>query len=258
MRILLTNDDGFNAPGLESLKKIALKITSEDRIFVVAPSKNQSAKSRSITYKTSFEILKKNSNEYLVDGTPTDCVIFALDHLMRQRRPDIILSGVNWGYNLAEDVFYSGTIAAALEGAERGVLSIALSQAYKNSKRKKNSFLFAENCGAKLCMSIYEKFSLFNNKLAFNVNFPIVSHSSYPNCVKVSPVGKRHHSNFIIGAKLISENLFTAQIDSCPSNIGISSDDDYTNCLNGWVTISPISMMVQNENHLKNLMKVKF
>ena len=135
MRILITNDDGFNADGIKSLKKIALEMSTEENIFVVASSINQSAKSRSISYKTDFDIIKKSSNNYSVDGTPTDCIIFALDHLLKNKKPDLILSGINWGYNLAEDVFYSGTIAAAMEGTDRGTLSIALSQAYSGAKR---------------------------------------------------------------------------------------------------------------------------
>ena len=133
MRILITNDDGFNADGIKSLKKVALEMSTEENIFVVAPSANQSAKSRSISYKTEFGITKKGDNQYSVDGTPTDCIIFALDHLLKDKKPDLILSGINWGYNLAEDVFYSGTIAAAMEGADRGVLSISLSHWYSSA-----------------------------------------------------------------------------------------------------------------------------
>ena len=150
VRILITNDDGFNADGIKSLKKIALEMSTEENIFIVAPSINQSAKGRSITYKTDFEIIKKSSNDYCVGGTPTDCIIFALDHLLKDKKPDLILSGINWGYNLAEDVFYSGTIAAAMEGADRGILSIALSQAYSGAEEGLNPFLFAEKCSSKL------------------------------------------------------------------------------------------------------------
>ena len=91
MRILITNDDGFDAAGIKSLKKIALAMSTEDNVFVVAPARNQSAKSRSVSYKTAFDIIKKNSNEYSVEGTPTDCIIFALEHLMKKKKPDIIL-----------------------------------------------------------------------------------------------------------------------------------------------------------------------
>ena len=152
MRILITNDDGFDASGIKSLKKIALEISAEENIFVVAPTANQSAKSRSISYKKEFQIWKKSDNEYSVDGTPTDCIIFALDHLMKNKKPDLVLSGINWGYNLAEDVFYSGTIAAAMEGAYRGILSIALSQAYVGTEQGLNPYFFAESCASRLCL----------------------------------------------------------------------------------------------------------
>ena len=198
MRILITNDDGFDAAGIKSLKKIALTMSTEDNVFVVAPSRNQSAKSRSITYKTDFEITKKNNNEYSVDGTPTDCVIFALSYLMKDKKPDLILSGINWGYNLAEDVFYSGTIAAAMEGADRGVLSIALSQAYSGAEEGLYPFLFAEKCSSKLCSSIYKNFSLLRKTIAFNVNFPANPKKRYPDCVKITPIGRRYTSNFAI------------------------------------------------------------
>ena len=198
MRILITNDDGLNADGIKSLKKIALEMSAKENIFVVAPSENQSAKSRSITYKKDFQITKKSDNEFSVDGTPTDCIIFALDHLMKKKKPDIILSGINWGYNLAQDAFYSGTIAAALEAADRGILSIALSQAYASKKKEIKPYIFAESCGARLCLSIYENFSIVNKTTAFNVNFPVSPIMKYPDCIKITPVGRRHNSNFVI------------------------------------------------------------
>ena len=258
MRILLTNDDGFDAAGIKSLKKIALDITSEDKIFIVAPSKNQSAKSRSITYKTSFEIIKENEHHYSLDGTPTDCVIFALEHLMKENRPDLILSGINWGYNLSEDVFYSGTVAAALEGSDRGILSIALSQAYGNTLKEIDPYLFAESCGAKLCLSIFEKFSGASEKTAFNVNFPINPNSQYPKCIKVSPAGKRLYSNFKISTQIKSQKLSSALIDTRDNNSAKNSDDDYMSCLNGYVTITPLSISLSKKKYFEDLKKVNF
>ena len=258
MRILITNDDGFNADGIKSLKKIALKMSAKENIFVVAPSENQSAKSRSITYKKDFQITKKSDNEFSVDGTPTDCIIFALDHLMKKKKPDIILSGINWGYNLAEDTFYSGTIAAALEAADRGILSIALSQAYASKEQELNPYIFAESCGARLCLSIFENFSIANKKTAFNVNFPVNPRMQYPDCIKITPVGRRHNSNFIIKLNIKSQFLYTAQIDSINKNSTSISDDDYTSCLNGYVTVSPITMSILNETDFEKLKKVNF
>ena len=258
MRILITNDDGFDAAGIKSLKKIALTMSTEENIFVVAPSSNQSAKSRSVSYKTDFQITKKSSNEYSVDGTPTDCTIFALDYLMKNKRPNLVLSGINWGYNLAEDVFYSGTIAAAIEGANRGILSIALSQAYDGKEDKLNPYLFAESCGSKLCLSIYEKFSAISEKTAFNVNFPANPKMQYPGCLRVTPIGSRCNSNFSISVYQKSLNIYSAQIGTITKNSSSVPEDDYTTCLNGYITVSPVSMHVLKERSFEELKKVKF
>ena len=258
MRILITNDDGFDADGIKSLKKIALEMSIEENIFVVAPSANQSAKSRSISYKTEFHITKKSDNQYSVDGTPTDCIIFALDHLLKDKKPDLILSGINWGYNLAEDVFYSGTIAAAMEGADRGVLSIALSQAYLGAEEGFNPFLFAEKCSSKLCLSIYKNFSLSSKKIAFNVNFPANPEKYYPECVKITPIGRRYASNFAIKLYTKSENSYMAKIDSVNKNSSSTPEDDYTSCLAGYITVSPISMHIIEDRIFKELKKVQF
>ena len=258
MRILITNDDGIDADGIKSLKKIALEISSEEEIFIVAPSSNQSAKSRSVTYKTKFEITKKGSNIYSIDGTPTDCMIFALDHLMKNKKPDIVLSGINWGYNLREDVFYSGTVAAALEGAERGILSIALSQAYNNEEKKFNPYLFAETCGSKICLSIYKNFSNSHEKMAFNVNFPSTAKVEYPACLKIAPARPLFKSDSVIRIKHKSKNSYTAIIDNINTHLPSSIEDDYNKCLNGFITVSPISMHVHKEGNLEKLKKVQF
>ncbi len=258
MRILITNDDGINADGIKSLKKIALTMSSEENIFVVAPSSNQSAKSRSVTYKTDFEITKKSSNEYSVGGTPTDCMIFALDYLMKSKKPDLVLSGINWGYNLSEDLFYSGTVAAALEGAERGVLSIAFSQAYNSEEKKFNPYRFAEGCCSRLCLSIFENFSNANEKTAFNVNFPSATKMEYPACLKVTTMQTGYKSNSVIDIKPKSKNTYSANIGSINTHLFSAIENDYTSCMNGYVTVSPVSMNVYEESNFKKLKKVKF
>ena len=258
MRILITNDDGIDADGIKSLKKIALEISSEENIFVVAPLSNQSAKGRSVTYKTDFEITKKSSNEFSVDGTPTDCMIFALDYLMKNKKPDLVLSGINWGYNLAEDVLYSGTVAAAMEGAERGIISIALSQAYNGEEKRSNPYLFAEDCGSRLCLSIFENFSNSLEKIAFNVNFPSTTKIAYPACLKVTPLQPIYKSNSTINIKPKSKSCYNAKIDSINIHSVSCIEDDYANCMNGYITVSPLSMNVYNESNFKKLKKVQF
>lgn len=131
MRILLTNDDGYHARGLAVLETIAR--TLSDDITVVAPAEEQSGKGRSLTLTEPFRVRRHGDKRYAVRGTPTDCVMFALAEVMADAKPDLILSGVNRGGNLAEDVSYSGTVSAAMEGALAGIRSIALSQRYEST-----------------------------------------------------------------------------------------------------------------------------
>ena len=127
MRILLTNDDGIHAEGLASLEKIAR--TLSDDVWVVAPEFDQSGFAHSLSLSDPLRLRKVSDRHFAVRGTPTDCVIMGVRKIMSEP-PDLILSGVNSGANLADDVTYSGTVAGAIEGAMLGIRSMALSQAY--------------------------------------------------------------------------------------------------------------------------------
>lgn len=126
MRILLTNDDGWQAEGLQALERIAE--TLSDEVWVVAPELEQSGAGRGITLSMPVRVHKFGERHYAVSGTPTDCVMLALGEIMADCKPDLILSGVNRGQNLGEDVSMSGTVAGAIQGMALGVPSIALSQ----------------------------------------------------------------------------------------------------------------------------------
>src|SRR5271157_2873496 len=128
MRILLTNDDGVHAPGLAVLEAIARELS--DDLVVVAPESDQSGVAHSLSLSNPLRLREISPRHYAVKGTPTDCVIMAVRRIMADKRPDLVLSGVNRGQNVAEDVTYSGTIAGAMEGAMLGVPALALSQAY--------------------------------------------------------------------------------------------------------------------------------
>lgn len=127
MRILLTNDDGLRAPGMEILRKIAAEIS--DDVWVVAPDSEQSAASRGVSLHNPVRVIKSSDKVYSVTGTPTDSVILALKDVMKEAPPDLVLSGVNRGQNIAEDISFSGTVAGALQGMQMGVPSISLSLA---------------------------------------------------------------------------------------------------------------------------------
>jgi 5'-nucleotidase len=125
MRILLTNDDGINAPGLATLERIARHLS--DDIWIVAPESEQSGASHSLTLADPLRLREIDDRRFEVDGTPADSVLLAVRKIM-PAPPDLVLSGVNRGQNLADDVTYSGTVAAAMEGTALGLKSIALSQ----------------------------------------------------------------------------------------------------------------------------------
>ena len=128
MRILVTNDDGIHGPGLDVLERIARTLSSD--VTLVAPETDQSGVAHSLSVNDPLRLRQVSETRYAVRGTPTDCVIMGLKHILADQPVDLVLSGVNCGQNLAEDVTYSGTIAGAIEGTILGVPSIALSQAY--------------------------------------------------------------------------------------------------------------------------------
>ncbi|WP_029029941.1 5'/3'-nucleotidase SurE [Salinarimonas rosea] len=168
MRILCTNDDGIHAPGLKSLEKIARQLS--DDVTVVAPETDQSGVSHSLSLNDPLRLRETAEGHFAVKGTPTDCVIMAIRHIMADRRPDLVLSGVNRGQNVAEDVSYSGTIAAAIEGTMLGVRSIALSQAYGAGGRGAIQWGCAEAHGAEVVKKVLG-LELPRHTLV-NINFP--------------------------------------------------------------------------------------
>ncbi len=126
LRILVTNDDGIHAPGLGVAESIARALS--DDVWVVAPENEQSGASHSLTLASPLRLRKVGERRFAVSGTPTDCVMMAALSILEHEPPTLVLSGVNAGSNLADDVTYSGTVAGAMEGCALGIPSIALSQ----------------------------------------------------------------------------------------------------------------------------------
>ena len=127
-RILISNDDGIRSPGIQILEKIARELS--DDVWVVAPEQEQSGASHSLTTRRPLRLTEVGTRRYWVDGTPTDCVLLAVKRLLRDKPPDLVLSGINGGSNVGEDLTYSGTVAAAMEATLLGVPAVALSQHY--------------------------------------------------------------------------------------------------------------------------------
>src|SRR5277367_1279380 len=172
-RILVSNDDGIDAPGIKLLEKIARELSPE--VWVVAPEQEQSGAGHSLTTRRPLRLQEVASHRYIVDGTPTDCVLLALKRLLRDRPPTLVLSGINAGTNVAEDITYSGTCAAAMEATLFGVPAIALSQEY----RDRGSILWgaAEAFAAEAIRRIVAAAEPWPTDTFFNVNFPAASPS---------------------------------------------------------------------------------
>lgn len=169
MRILLTNDDGIHAEGLASLERIAR--TLSDDVWVVAPENDQSGYAHSLSLSEPLRLRQIGEKHFAVRGTPTDCVIMGARKLM-PGLPDLVLSGVNSGANLADDVTYSGTVAGAMEGALLGVRSIALSQVYRYvGEERVVPYETTETLAPALLKKLVAA-SLPENVL-INVNFPV-------------------------------------------------------------------------------------
>lgn len=187
-RILVTNDDGVNASGLKVLEEIAAALC--DEVWVVAPETEQSGAGHSLTLTRPLRIRKLEDRRFAVQGTPTDCVMLGLNHLMKDARPTLVLSGVNRGVNLADDVTYSGTVAGAMEGTLAGVPSIALSQAI-NPETRRSDFSIAGRYGADIIRKLVNHG--WRENVLFNVNFPAPDGdgSGKAKGIKVTEQGKR-------------------------------------------------------------------
>ncbi|MEY8838921.1 5'/3'-nucleotidase SurE [Cribrihabitans sp. XS_ASV171] len=181
MRILCTNDDGINAPGLKVLEAIAAEIAGPDgEVWVVAPAFEQSGVAHCISYTHPTMIAQMGERRFAAEGSPADCVLAGVHDVMVDARPDLVLSGVNRGNNSAENALYSGTLGGAMEGALQGLPAIALSQYYgPGNLELDNPFEAAAQHGAEVIRRILSATpktdAEADYRLFYNVNFPPVT-----------------------------------------------------------------------------------
>jgi 5'-nucleotidase len=195
MKILVTNDDGIHGPGLAALENIARSIS--DDVWVVAPDEERSGAGHAITISNPLRYRRIDEQHFEVTGTPTDCVVMAVRKIM-PAMPDLILSGVNRGSNIADDVTYSGTIAAAMEGTQLGIKSIALSQItgmYGNGE----SFAVAEKFGPDIVRKLIAMD--FGPGTFMNVNFPDCRVEDMSG-VDVTMQGKRDQNYLLVDERM--------------------------------------------------------
>lgn len=168
LRILLVNDDGISAEGLSVLEKIAR--TLSDDIWIVAPDVERSGASRALTLCDPIRVKKLGEKRFSCSGTPTDCVLLGVLELVEGKKPDLILSGVNRGQNIAEDVSLSGTVAGAVQGMQMGIPSIALSQTVDYHIDQSISWEVALKYGPEVVKKLLKH--KWPENVVMNVNFP--------------------------------------------------------------------------------------
>lgn len=183
-RILISNDDGINAPGIKVLERIARSISRD--VWVVAPESEQSAAGHSLTIRRPLRVRQVSRRRFAVDGTPTDAVLLGINHVLKGRKPALVLSGVNRGANLGDDLTYSGTVAAAMEATILGIPAIAFSQYYTPDQPLK--WATAEQWAPDIVRRVTRVG--WGRNVLINVNFPDVHHERVTG-IEVTRQGKR-------------------------------------------------------------------
>ncbi len=238
-RILVTNDDGINAPGLEALIEIATQLSSD--VWVVAPEFNQSGAGHSLSISHPIRAREVNETKFAIEGTPTDCVLFAVKHLLKGRKPHVVLSGVNRGTNMADDVTYSGTIAGAMEGCMLGIPSIAFSQAYAHPHPVK--WGTATAYGADVARRVLAMD--FPHNVFVNVNFPDVVTASVKG-IKVTRQGVRAFGSSIIERTDPRGGAYY-WIGYAPGEHQVDEESDLFAIRNGWISVTPLHLDLTHE-----------
>jgi 5'-nucleotidase len=249
MRILLTNDDGIHARGLTVLERIARTIS--DDITVVAPAEEQSGKGRALTLTEPFRVRRHDENRYAVRGTPTDCVMFALGEAMKGSPPDLVLSGVNRGGNLAEDVSYSGTVSAAMEGALAGIRSVALSQRYARSGMGDQvPFDAAEVWGERTLRPLLDM--EWTPRTLININFPSIP-ADQVRGIKPAAQGLRDYGRASLDKRTDPRGFpyYWLAMSRLPHDPVPGTDLEAIE--QGWITVTPLQLDLTHYNALDGL-----
>ena len=246
MRILLTNDDGVHARGLEVLERLAR--TLSDDITIVAPLEEQSGKGRSLSLTEPVRLRKFGERRFAVTGTPTDCVMMAMHEIFKDKKPDLLLSGINRGANLGEDVTYSGTVAVAMEGSLLGVPSIAMSQCFQHGHPVK--WGTAEHHAPKVIKKLIK--SGWPKGTLININFPDVTADKVTG-VEVVPQGQRDLTDLLLDARVDARGVpyywvgFRRQKSKAKRHTDLGATE------NGAISVTPLQLDLTHDASMKAL-----
>jgi len=240
MKILISNDDGYKASGLEALIKELRKVAD---IVVVAPDRNRSGSSSSLTLDKAVKVTKVGNSLYYIDGTPTDCVHIALTGLINFI-PDLIVSGINHGPNMGDDTIYSGTVAAALEGYLLNIPSFAISMGNDNPKNFKTA--------AKVTLDLIK---LYNKKkfshTLLNINVPDIHYDNLKG-MEITRLGKRNTAKPAIKSEIKNNNTFF-RIGAAGEPKDEGPGTDFNAVKNNKVSITPIQADLTDYQNVQNL-----
>jgi len=244
-RVLVSNDDGINAPGLKLLEKALGPLARE--VWVVAPETEQSATSHSLTLRRPLRIRHVSEHRYAIDGTPTDCVLMAVRELMKETPPDLVISGINRGGNVGEDITYSGTVAVAMEGTLLGVPSIAFSQVWTDGHPIKwaTAEKWVPRVLKTLCAEAWPKGVLMN------VNFPNVTAGRVSGIEATRQGLRKIGSDFISGVDPRGESYYWIGSQRREEHYRVGSDLEAIG--RGAVSVTPLSMDLTHGPILKKL-----
>lgn len=243
MRILLTNDDGINAPGLAVLERIAAELAGPGgEVWVVAPAFEQSGVAHKISYTHPMMLAKLGPRRYAAEGSPADCVLAGYYEVLQGARPDLVLSGVNRGNNSAENVLYSGTIGGAMEAALQGLPAIALSQ-YMGPRTEDMADPFepAIEHGVAVVRALLERglWDTDDYRLFYNVNFPPVPAGSVRGW-RVAAQGYRRDTAFGVEPHISPSGRKFLWIKGGPQQVPTQPGTDAAVNLDGWISITPM------------------
>jgi len=241
-RILISNDDGINSSGLNALSQ-ALKPLGQ--VIIIAPDREQSASSHALSLHRPLRIDKLSENVYSVDGTPTDCINLAINGFLKNKKPDLIVSGINKGENLGDDITYSGTVSAAIEGTLLGIPSIAISQ------EGRCDFDFE---AANYYIYDLAKYVLFNpipRNTLLNINIPNLPLNKIKG-IKIATQGKRIYEEPIV-EKTDPRGKKYYWIGGNELDSVIIENSDIEAVKSGYVSITPIKLDLTDYNFIEKL-----
>ncbi|MEM1065636.1 MAG: 5'/3'-nucleotidase SurE [Pseudomonadota bacterium] len=243
MRILVTNDDGINAPGLAVLEAIAGEIAGPDgEVWVVAPAFEQSGVGHCISYSHPTLLAELGPRRFAAEGTPADCVLAGIYQVMEGTRPDLVLSGVNRGNNAAENVLYSGTIGGAMEAALQGLPAVALSQFYgPENVDLEDPFEAAAATGAETVRTLLDRgvWDGEEYRIFYNVNFPPVPASGVKG-LRVTRQGFRPDTTFAVKPQRSPTGRMFMWVTGGPQHAPTGPGTDVTANIEGYTSITPL------------------